>query len=76
MDSFQKINFLDRIKFYDSISYLKDVDFVIEAASENFELKKSIFIDLAQHTPERTILATNTSSISISKIGGIIPDRA
>ncbi len=55
---------------------LKDADFVIEAANEDFEIKKIIFEALANTTPDHAILASNTSSISISKIGGVIPDRA
>jgi 3-hydroxybutyryl-CoA dehydrogenase len=47
---------------------LKDVDFVIEAVPEIESLKLKIFADLAQICPKHTILATNTSSISITKI--------
>ena len=48
----------------------------MEAASEDFGLKKTIFQALASITPENAILATNTSSISITKIAGCIPERA
>ena len=44
--------------------------------NEDFVLKSRIFEDLAKHTPPHAILATNTSSISITKIAGNIPDRA
>jgi 3-hydroxybutyryl-CoA dehydrogenase len=44
--------------------------------NENFDLKEKIFKGLASSTPEHTILASNTSSISITKIAGIIPQRA
>lgn len=47
---------------------LKDVDFVIEAASENLNVKTAIFRDLDANCKEGSILATNTSSISITKI--------
>jgi 3-hydroxybutyryl-CoA dehydrogenase len=47
---------------------LSDCDLVVEAASENFEVKASIFRKLDQHTPPECILATNTSSISITRI--------
>jgi 3-hydroxybutyryl-CoA dehydrogenase len=43
-------------------------DFVIEAATENPELKQKIFADLDQIAQPEAILATNTSSISITKI--------
>ena len=55
---------------------MKDVDFVVEAASEDFNIKKTIFTHLAEQTPNHAILATNTSSISITKIAGVIPQRA
>lgn len=51
-----------------NMSDLSDVDFVIEAVPEIPELKKSIFSQLAQICPPHAILATNTSSISITKI--------
>ena len=46
----------------------KDVDVVIEAAFENMSVKKKIFGELDSVCPEATILASNTSSLSISEI--------
>ncbi|OGP96104.1 MAG: 3-hydroxybutyryl-CoA dehydrogenase [Deltaproteobacteria bacterium RBG_16_47_11] len=46
----------------------KEADIVIEAASENMELKKKIFKELDEICPPKTILATNTSSLSITDI--------
>ncbi len=46
-------------------------DLVVEAATENAELKKQIFRDLDRHAPARAILATNTSSISITAIAAV-----
>ena len=43
-------------------------DFVIEAATENIELKKQIFRDADRLSPERTILATNTSGLPIAEV--------
>ena len=55
-----------------TISSVKDgvanADLVVEAATENTTLKLKIFEDLDKLCPEKTILATNTSSISITKI--------
>jgi 3-hydroxybutyryl-CoA dehydrogenase len=51
------------------LSGLSDVDFVIEAASENLDIKSAIFRDLDNICKPSSILATNTSSISITKIG-------
>jgi len=47
---------------------VKNADLVIEAATENFEIKKQIFHTMDAHSPAKAILATNTSSISITKI--------
>jgi 3-hydroxybutyryl-CoA dehydrogenase len=53
------------------------VDLVIEAATENVELKLKIFKELNQICSHNTILATNTSSISITQIGSVVahPER-
>lgn len=48
---------------------MRDVQIVIEAASEKLEIKKQIFADLAAKTPETAILATNTSALSITELG-------
>lgn len=50
---------------------VKDVDLVVEAATENIDLKLKIFKDLDTHCDDGTILATNTSSISITQIGAV-----
>lgn len=52
-------------------SAVADVDLVIEAATENIELKLKIFKDLDEFTKPETILATNTSSISITQIAAV-----
>lgn len=71
-----KKHVIERISFHDSISDLKDVDFAVEAASEDFNLKAKIFTEMAAHAPAHAILASNTSSISLTKIAGVIPKRA
>ncbi len=48
---------------------MRDVQIVIEAASEKVAIKNQIFADLAAQTPETAILATNTSALSISDLG-------
>ncbi|KAI0087113.1 3-hydroxyacyl-CoA dehydrogenase [Irpex rosettiformis] len=47
---------------------IRDVDMIVEAVSENLSLKEAIFRDLAANLSPSTILASNTSSISITKI--------
>ncbi|KEO74050.1 3-hydroxyacyl-CoA dehydrogenase family protein [Anditalea andensis] len=48
-----------------------EADLVVEAATENVEIKLSIFRELDKICPDKTILASNTSSISITKIGAV-----
>ena len=50
---------------------MKDVELIVEAATENTELKLKIFRELDAHASESCILATNTSSISITKIASV-----
>ena len=47
---------------------LRDVQFVIEAASEKIEVKKEIFCELAMQAGPKTIIATNTSALPISEL--------
>lgn len=63
----QKAN-ADAIQFVGNMDSMKDADFVIEAATENPELKIKIFKDMDAAAREGVILASNTSSISITKI--------
>jgi 3-hydroxybutyryl-CoA dehydrogenase len=51
---------------------LAQADFVVEAASERFEIKSEIFRALDRILPESAILATNTSSISITRLAGLV----
>ncbi|HLA07129.1 MAG TPA: 3-hydroxybutyryl-CoA dehydrogenase [Anaerolineales bacterium] len=69
--------FADAIQFTGNMDALKDADFVIEAATENPDLKFKIFKDMDTNAREGVILASNTSSISITKIGAQTsrPDR-
>lgn len=60
---------LEHIKtFSDLKAGVKDADLVVEAATENVDLKLKIFQEIDQNAPTTAILATNTSSISITKI--------
>jgi 3-hydroxybutyryl-CoA dehydrogenase len=56
---------------------MRNMDFVIEAASERFDVKREIFQDLDRYCRPEVILATNTSSISITRLAGITqrPDK-
>jgi 3-hydroxybutyryl-CoA dehydrogenase len=64
----QKSEILGRIKTTTSLKDLKSCSLVVEAASENFEIKRQIFQQLDHICPSGAILSSNTSSISITKI--------
>ncbi len=67
----QKSATLARIKLSTDLGDAKDCDLVIEAASENFEIKSNIFKQLDQVCKPDVILSTNTSSISITQIAAV-----
>lgn len=65
----------DRIRVVDTLAAMRDVDMVVEAVSENVELKKRVFQGFRETLNEGAILATNTSSISITKIAAaVVPE--
>lgn len=72
-----KSEILGRIKTTTDLEDLKDCSLIVEAATENFGIKKQIFQKLDEITSEETILSSNTSSISITKIAGVTkrPDK-
>ena len=67
----------EEISFVSDLSAIGEADLVIEAATENPELKFKIFKEIDEKAREGVILATNTSSISITKIAGATsrPDK-
>lgn len=68
----QKQETLNNITTYTDIAKgVKAADLVVEAATENIDLKLKIFKQLDADCPENTILATNTSSISITQIAAV-----
>jgi len=68
----EKKDILSRIKGTCDISAAaKDVDYVIEAVTENFNVKKEIYIALDAACPGHTVLASNTSSLPITKIAAV-----
>jgi 3-hydroxybutyryl-CoA dehydrogenase len=68
---------VDTIQFVTNMDAMNDADLVIEAATENPELKFKIFKDMDANAREGVILASNTSSISITKIAAVTnrPDK-
>ena len=64
----QKLSVLDNLSTSTNIKDAKSSELVIEAVTENIGIKLKIFQELDQLCPSETILATNTSSISITEI--------
>ncbi|GAB1411435.1 MAG: 3-hydroxybutyryl-CoA dehydrogenase [Candidatus Desulfobacillus denitrificans] len=77
MTAEQKAAALGRIQTATELAALKDSDLVIEAATENLELKLKIFRQLDTLAGADTVIASNTSSISITKLAAATqrPDR-
>ncbi|MFB0521503.1 MAG: 3-hydroxyacyl-CoA dehydrogenase family protein [Desulfatiglandales bacterium] len=69
MDGKEKEAIVARIKGTTDIAELKDVDFVVEAVIEDLDLKKRVFKQLDELCRPDVVLATNTSSMSITEIG-------
>jgi len=62
---------LGRIKTTTTLADVKEVDFVVEAAFEDFGVKKKIIEELDKLLPTEVILTSNTSSISITRLGAL-----
>lgn len=73
----QKRELIARIQTTTNIEDLKGCTLVVEAASENFDIKRQIFETLDRITEPNAILSSNTSSISITKIAAVTkrPDK-
>ncbi|QYH38389.1 3-hydroxybutyryl-CoA dehydrogenase [Algoriphagus sp. NBT04N3] len=68
----QKTEALGRIKKFTELKEgVKDADLIVEAATENMNIKLDIFRQMDEFAPKSAILATNTSSISITKIAAV-----
>jgi len=68
MTAEQKDEIMSRIEGSTDISIVKDADLIIEAATEDMEAKKALFAELNELVGPDCILATNTSSLSITEI--------
>jgi 3-hydroxybutyryl-CoA dehydrogenase len=68
IDATEKIRILKNITHVSSLSELSDADVVIEAIVENLDVKRKLFVDLETLVSGTTILASNTSSLSIASI--------
>jgi len=77
IDEAQRKAILERIQVAATLDKLGDCDLVIEAASENEEVKRKIFTALRSFLKPDAILASNTSSISITRLASVTsnPER-
>lgn len=62
---------LSSIVISTDLAVLEEADFVVENATENFEVKKEIYLQIDQICRPQTIFAVNTSAISITRIGSL-----
>lgn len=67
----QKKSLLSKIKLTSTMSDLANCDFIVEAATENIDLKLKIFKELDEVVKKEALLTSNTSSISITKIASV-----
>ena len=70
-DNLKKSRIQNNIQYISNLNDLTDADLVIEAIVENLEIKQKLFADLEKIVSETTILASNTSSLSITSIASI-----
>ncbi len=69
LDDAARAALLDRITYTTSLADLADADLVVEAIPENLELKSRVFTELEEVCRPDVILASNTSSLSVTEIG-------
>ena len=70
-DDVEKSRIQNNIQYIINLNDLSDADLVIEAIVENLEIKQKLFADLEKIVSQTTILASNTSSLSITSIASI-----
>lgn len=77
IDQTEKVRIQGNISYVDSLKDLKDANLTIEAIIENLDIKKKVFSELETYVAEDTIIASNTSSLSIASIASSLqkPER-
>ncbi|WP_062052744.1 3-hydroxyacyl-CoA dehydrogenase NAD-binding domain-containing protein [Aquimarina longa] len=77
IDQPEKERIQNNISYVNTLKDLKDADLTIEAIIENLEIKKKVFSELETYVSEHTIIASNTSSLSIASIASSLqkPER-
>ncbi|WP_458412109.1 3-hydroxyacyl-CoA dehydrogenase NAD-binding domain-containing protein [Schinkia sp. CFF1] len=72
LDGKKKTQFEQLLTLTTNWQKLKDVDFIIEAVSENIDLKKNIFKEMNHIVSEEVIIASNTSGLSITEVASVV----
>ena len=67
----EKLNILEKLSPSTDLRNANQVDLVIEAATENMQIKKQLFKELDELAPSHAVLATNTSSLPITEIAAV-----
>lgn len=71
LTEYERDSIIGRVAFSEERENLADADFVVEAVPERIEIKRDVFTDLDRICPPGTILATNTSSLSVTEIAAL-----
>ncbi|WP_271769714.1 3-hydroxyacyl-CoA dehydrogenase NAD-binding domain-containing protein [Aquimarina algiphila] len=77
IDETEKTRIQSNISYVNTLKELKDADLTIEAIIEDIDIKKKVFSELESYVSEDTIIASNTSSLSIASIASSLqkPER-
>lgn len=68
----EKTSMLNKLTISENYEFVKDADLIIEAVTENLEIKKDIFAKVSELCKDDAILASNTSTISITSIASAV----
>ena len=72
LDAAQRTAMLDRLRCADALASLAPCDLVIEAVVERLDVKQKLFSELESIVSKQSVLATNTSSLSVTAIGAAL----
>ena len=73
--SSDSINYITPANYDDDLELLKDCDIIIEAVAERLDIKENLYAKIAEYIDPNSILATNTSGLSIETLAKFLPDN-